>query len=560
MARLLYLVVLTVCIIADPAAAQTASKPQAPKKPAASKAKPPVAAPAPAKPAPAPPPIPTDVKMVTAYSQGAQIFANVTYVRGARQRVEFPGVISIDQCDLQRTVLLNAPAKRFRIQPYATAAQPAAAPQPAAPVTPQQAAPKGGVVTITTTLTDTLERQTIFGLEARRIKTVMVKQADATACDKSAMRIETDAWYVNLPKNASGCTRAAVAAPEPPPAAGECRDRVEARVVGDVTMGFPVKTTTTTTTGEADKQETSTTSAEVTTLEVTSLDPQLFEVPADYAEASSSAELIPVIAGGGSLEDALFGSTADGTSQAAPKKAGVTRIGVLEPVNKSNRTLNTRTLRQSLTSKFNKSFEAIPLSGSSAADIEAEARRLECDYILLGEIAEVKTSKPGKVGGFLKMASGSASPSKEVHEVKANYKLFATNATSSPKASGDVKASSGGGFGLGSALRIASFAGQMYMGMGMMRGLGGFGGLGFGMNPMNAMASMGNLGPLAGNYFDPRATAISSMSMNMTGMFSGVGGGLPGMPDPSDGEVYQTASDAFENMAKAATAKLGAGK
>ena len=103
------------------------------------------------------------------------------------------------------------------------------------------------------------------------------------------------------------------------PAAGTCRDRFETRVVGDVSMGFPVKTTTTTTTGEGDKQETETRVAEVTGLEITRLEQALFDVPADYTEARSGAELMPAFAAGGSLEDALFGSTAEGTSQAAPK-------------------------------------------------------------------------------------------------------------------------------------------------------------------------------------------------------------------------------------------------
>jgi hypothetical protein len=45
-----------------------------------------------------------------------------------------------------------------------------------------------------------------------------------------------------------------------------------------------------------------------------------------------------------------------------------------------------------------------------------------------------------------------------------------------------VKADNGGGFGLGSALRVAAFAGQMYMGFAGagMRGFGGMGGLGMG--------------------------------------------------------------------------------
>src|SRR4051794_37934452 len=87
--------------------------------------------------------------------------------------------------------------------------------------------PHGGVVTLTTTFTDTLGRQTLFGLEARHIRTTMTKQATATACDKTPARTEIDAWYVDLPAAATGCGEAA-AAPDPPPSSGECGDRVEA--------------------------------------------------------------------------------------------------------------------------------------------------------------------------------------------------------------------------------------------------------------------------------------------------------------------------------------------
>ena len=66
----------------------------------------------------------------------------------------------------------------------------------------------------------------------------------------------------------------------------------------------------------------------MTSLDVTRLDASLFEIPSDYTAASSSMELVPSVASGASLEEALFGSTADGTSQATPKKPGTIRIGV----------------------------------------------------------------------------------------------------------------------------------------------------------------------------------------------------------------------------------------
>jgi len=563
MCRTLVLVVVALALsspvaIADASQAKPAQRP-ATKKPApAAPAKPaPAATPAPK---PEPPPPPPGVKMTTAYTQGAQVSQNTTYLQGARQRVEFPGVVTLDQCDLKRTVLLNTDVKRYRVQPYPDAKAAAAPAEPVDPVAAQMAQmqmmgqpgqkPRGGVVTLTTTLTDTLERQTMFGLEARRIKTIVIKQSSPGACDKSPLKIEMDTWYVDLPAQSS-CTRPAQAAA--PPAAVDpaaCTDTMDARVVGDVKLGFPIKLTTTSTTGEGNKTESVTTTQEVTALEITRLERALFEVPADFVEASSTAEIVPAIATGSSLNEALFGSTADGTSDAAPKKPGTIRIGILQPVNKTTRDLpNAASLREELAAKFNKpGYEAIPLAGSSVSAIEQDAARLQCDFVMLAEVVEAKTSKPGKLGGVMKI-TGSAP--KDSHDVKVEYKLYAVGATQAPKASGNVKASNGG-FGIGSALRLAAFAGQMYMGMMM-------GGMGMGMmNPMMAMTGMpgmGGPGGMGGGLFDPRASAMSSMMSSFGMGMGGMGGGS--VADPSEAGMRDTLSEAMANSAKAAMEQLG---
>jgi len=531
--------------------ATPATRPATPAgKPAPTTAKPGTAPAATAKPAPAPPPPPkppTDVRLKTSYTQGAQVSQNVMYVQGPRQRVEFPGVVSLDQCDLKRSVMLNTSAKRYRMQPYAESTAAAAASPAVDPDMAQMAGmgqkPKAGVITITTTLTDTLERQPMFGLEARRVKTVVVKQTTGNACDKSAFKIEMDTWYVDLPEP-SMCVRPPAAAPPPPPAGG-CTDTTETRTVGDVKLGFPVRMTTTTTMGDGDKAIVSTSSQEVTELEITRLDRALFDVPSDYTEAKSAAEIVPAISQGGGLADALFGSTADGSSTAAPKKAGTIRIGILEPVNKTTRELSSNVMRQDLVSKFNKApYEALPIAGSSAAAIEQDAARLECDYLLLTEITEAKTSKPGKLGGVMSKAGGG--PAKDSHEVKLDYKLYAVGATQTPKLTGNAKGSNGG-FGVGSALRLAAFAGQMYLSM--MTG---------GMGMMNGMMGMSGMGGGMGAIYDPRVSAMSSLAMSM-----GAGAGMSGMSgmagmggDPSEAEMRETVSEALGNAAKATMEQL----
>ncbi len=434
------------------------AKPQAPAKPAprtpagpAPQPAKPAAPPAPAPPSaalqPPPPPPATDVRFKTSITHGAQVSHNVTYLQGPRQRVEFPGVVSLDQCDLERTVMLNVPAKRYQVEPYPdVAASPPTAsvpdPQAAQIAAAQKGQPRGGVVTLTTSITDTLERQTILGLEARRIKTVMVKQASSNACDKSPMKVEVDAWYVDLPQQ-SACERPSGTTPPPPSDPALCTDRVETRVVGDAKLGFPVRSVTTTTGGEGDKADVSTSLQEVTELEISRLDKSLFDVPADFVEAKSSAEIVRAIATGESLSDAIYGSTADGSSDAAPKKPGTIRIGVLEPVNKTDRNLPPSRLRQDLVTRLTKApYEAVALKGSSPSAILADAARLECDYVMLAEVVEAKTSKPGKLGGVMKLTGGGAP--KDSHDAKVDYKLFAVTAPESPRVSGSAKASSGG--------------------------------------------------------------------------------------------------------------------
>jgi hypothetical protein len=475
------------------------------------------------------------VRLVTAYTQGAEVSRNVTYLQGARQRVEFPGVVTLQQCDLGRTVLMNPEARRYRVQPHASTPA-ASSPAPESPDT--VGSPRGGVITLTTTHTDTQERQPMFGLEARRVKTTIVTAASENACNKSAVKVEVDAWYVQLPVTTSMCALPSAApAPAAAPDTTSCTDRIETRTAGDATLGFPVRSTTTTTTGEGDKAEVTSVSHEVTELEVARLDNALFDVPADYAQAENGAEIVPSLSTGGSLADALFGSTADGTSEAAPKRDGMIRIGVLEPVDRTDRSLPTSALRRDLVSRFTRApYEAIPVAGSSPEAIAADALTLECDYLLLVEITQAKTSKPGRLTGAMRRVSGEAP--RDRHDVELTYTLFAVGAPGSPVIRDTTKASSGG-FGLGSALRLAAFAGQTYL---SMYGMGGMGGMGL-MNLGTMTASGG--GPLGG-FYDPRDAAISSTAAGLD----------DGAVDPAELEMRETVSEALGNTAREAAEQL----
>src|SRR6185503_1228986 len=107
------LIVLTVLMLNAGLLAQTPAKPGPKKKPAPKTA----AAPAPPKaPEPPPPPPPTDVRLHTAITTGAQVSENTTLIQGPRQRVEFPGMTVLSQCDLGQTLQINDQSKHYIVQ------------------------------------------------------------------------------------------------------------------------------------------------------------------------------------------------------------------------------------------------------------------------------------------------------------------------------------------------------------------------------------------------------------------------------------------------------------
>jgi hypothetical protein len=175
-------------------------------------------------------------------------FREFDVLQGVRQRYEFPGITMINQCDLKRSVQLNAASKQFIVVSTERGSAAAATPAPV-PETPDAATQaqlgrdvgqgrRGGppnprrVISETITLTDTGERKELFGREARHIKTVLARQPGPNACESKTTRVETDGWYVDLP--ITTCVpRRARRSQRAPSAEGACTDRVETRRVGE---------------------------------------------------------------------------------------------------------------------------------------------------------------------------------------------------------------------------------------------------------------------------------------------------------------------------------------
>ena len=537
------------------------SKPKTTPKKASVASKPAAKNPAAAPEPPASPPPATDVQLRTTYITGAQVSENRTYIQRARQRFEFPGITMITQCDLKRSLQLHDATKRYMV----VSTEPVVPPAPAEPTAetelgaqlaamskpPRGGTPKakGGVIIETVTLIDTGERKQMFGLDARRIKTVVVRQPGENACETKATTIETDGWYADLPEHGSCPTVPVQAAPPSSPDQQPCTDRLETQTIGKADLGFALSTVMTTTIADAKEKggdkdpDVTTMSMEVTELRVASLDKALFDVPAGYTEVKDYKALLPSLATGGSLGDAVFGSITDGTSTVAPKKAGVIRIGVATPLNKSGRDLlDVRLASSVLAGLTSAPFESLPISGATAAELDKDAAGKACDYILVSDIAEIKTSKPNRVGGLLKKVSGDGAAPAEIHEVRVDYRLYAAGDSARPRMTSSVKASSGGGFGVGSALRFAAFAGQMYLTMGMGSGIMGM------MGPNSSFGGLGPGGGMGGGRMNPGMSA--AMSIMSAGGGPAMGGVVPGAPDASGEKMTQTVQDGLSKAAR----------
>ena len=154
---------------------------------------------------------------------------------------------------------------------------------------------------------------------------------------------------------------------------------------------------------------------------------------------------------------------------------------------------------------------------------------------------------------MLKKVSGDAVPS-EIFEARVDYRLFAVGDPVRPTFTESVKASSGGGFGIRSALRLAAFAGQMYltmgMGGGMMMGMMGQGSASAGIGGRAGGVMTGRMNPGIG----------AAMSIMSAGPAVGMAGGTPGMENLSDEKGMETVHDALAKVTRSVTDVLKKGK
>ena len=386
--------------------------------------------PAPQKPA-AQRPAASDLKITYKQTTSGQTMESTTMLKGLRERSEMRmgqgmDMVNITQCDLKRTIQLSDNSRKYVITPMnVTATASGAASTPVAPSS--EPTRRGGVVTYTTTATDTGERKEMFGFTARHIKTTMVIASSPDACSPSNYKMDLDGWYIDFTYGLQ-CDVPQTQMAYNPSAAGGCRDRYEFKSVGTVKRGYPLVETMTM--YGPDGRVVTTTTKEVVELSREPLDAALFDIPTGYTEAASTQELyMPA-----SMSDAGAISSREEPKESAPsvaagntgKAPGSIRIGVVQIKNKTDKQISTEALRARLIGDLQSgNIEAVPLNAMSAIEADAECKLKQCDFILYTDLATLKSSK---IGGMFGRVTGVSGASKT--EAKVEYKLVAVGETS----------------------------------------------------------------------------------------------------------------------------------
>jgi len=217
---------------------------------------------------------------------GNFVSSSETSIKGARERTVSQGpngsTITLRQCDLKQTLTLNEQAQTYLVtkDPQDENAARAAA------LATGTAAPEaqGGKIVVTTTITDTGERKTLYGYQARHLKAKVSEEPSTDACTQVRQSFDIDGWFADVTKEQSAC--AAIAPPIQQ--SNGCSDRVIARKVGSGKIGYPIQENITMPTPDGGTMTVGIITSELTKQQ---LPDELFDVPAGYRQVNSLAEL-----------------------------------------------------------------------------------------------------------------------------------------------------------------------------------------------------------------------------------------------------------------------------
>jgi hypothetical protein len=378
------------------------------------------------------------------------------YVKGMRKRTEAGSMmgmpaqpVTIEQCDLQRTIKINDKKKLYFIEPFSKETE-EIIDEDVKPVTPVKNKPvaaktnpqTGGVINMWYNITDTGERKKMSGFTARHVWTSQKIKPSPDACSmKDSIIIKTDGWYIDLPQfNCPVHYRPA----KPPMAPNErikpdCQDKFVTRRSGKGKLGFPLTETRTIIMGNKGAQTSEfATSLETLEFSTAKLDSMLFEIPPGYTETKNENdlqdkfdmnEMIRQYSNpNASKIDATM--TPPTTGVAGQKKEGMIRIGVYEP--KGDDQVQASVLQQHMVSSLmDGNIEAVAIFS------EEDAKNYNCDYTLASDFIKIKSAS--KVGGLLKAiknADPNASSSFNIEAAQTLVKLSDASIRLQPKING----------------------------------------------------------------------------------------------------------------------------
>ena len=361
------------------------------------------------------------------------------YVKGMRKRTESSGMmgmaappITIEQCDLQRTIKINNKKKLYFIEPFSKEIEevideelkttsPVKTPVKTIP-TEKSTSQKGGIIYMSYNITDTGERKKIYGFTARHIWTSQKIKPSPDACTmKDSIIIKTDGWYIDLPEFNCPISYRPEKSSMPPNERQQpdCMDRYVTRRSGKGKLGFPLSETRTMIMGnKSSKSNEFETSIETLDFSAGKLDSMLFEIPAGYTltlnenELQDKFDMAEMMKQAGNMNPTNTDMNPVDNEQ---KKPGVLRIGVYEPKGGDGQ-LQVSTLQKHL---------AASLTGGGIEGIsitsEEEAKKLNCDYTLATDFVKIKSGS--KVGGLLKAIKNSDPTASSSYTIEANLNL-----------------------------------------------------------------------------------------------------------------------------------------
>jgi hypothetical protein len=339
------------------------------------------------------------------------------YVKGMRKRTEAGSMmgmpappVTIEQCDLQRTIKLNDKKKLYFIEPFAketeevieedTKPVPPVKNKPVAQKTIQQT---GGVIYMWYNITDTGERKKINGFTARHVWTSQKIKPSPDACSmKDSIIIKTDGWYIDLPEFNCPIHYRPSKSLMPPNEnqKPDCQDKFVTRRSGKGKLGFPLTETRTIIMGSKGAQTNEfTTNLETIEFSTAKLDSMLFVIPPGYKEASSEIELQDKMDMNDMINQYKNANKGDQKVSGDDQKgAGKIRIGVYVP--KGDDQVQASALQQHMVNSLMEgNIEAVTVES------EEDAKKYHCDYTLTSDFTRIKSAS--KVGGLLKAIKNS---------------------------------------------------------------------------------------------------------------------------------------------------------